>query len=340
MKKLCRFLVVAFILFLSLATVTVAESRGFGARALGMGGAFTAVADDATAAYWNPAGLSQVRVFSVTPSLGLKGDPQEALDAFDLYRQSGIPTLTTGDSALDGMVGLNLNGLGFNVMAYSDLYVVDNAGEKVGTADGSVTASISLAREFTDVLAVGANVKYLHTKGLQVYNDQNNPAVPERNYVEKFDASGLAFDVGALFKLGDVVRAGAVLRNLGSDLDFDGDRRNYVDQGVTSYAYSEELPTSLSMGVAVSPPLTGLLVAADVERFLETDEMVYRVGLEKTVLGLVKLRAGAGKSSLGDELALSAGVGFQAGPAMVDLAVVGDNEEGIDMGYLSAGFQL
>lgn len=33
---------------------------GFGARAMGMGGAFTAVADDATAASWNPAGLSQM----------------------------------------------------------------------------------------------------------------------------------------------------------------------------------------------------------------------------------------------------------------------------------------
>lgn len=33
---------------------------GFGARALGMGGAFIAIADDATAASWNPAGLSQL----------------------------------------------------------------------------------------------------------------------------------------------------------------------------------------------------------------------------------------------------------------------------------------
>lgn len=33
---------------------------GVGARALGMGGAFSAVADDATAAYWNPAGLAEL----------------------------------------------------------------------------------------------------------------------------------------------------------------------------------------------------------------------------------------------------------------------------------------
>lgn len=30
---------------------------GVGARALGMGGAFAAVADDSTAVYWNPAGI-------------------------------------------------------------------------------------------------------------------------------------------------------------------------------------------------------------------------------------------------------------------------------------------
>jgi hypothetical protein len=34
---------------------------GAGARGLGMGGAFTAVADDGSAASFNPAGLSQLR---------------------------------------------------------------------------------------------------------------------------------------------------------------------------------------------------------------------------------------------------------------------------------------
>jgi hypothetical protein len=36
-------------------------SIGVGARALGMGGAFVALADDGTAAYWNPAGLSLLK---------------------------------------------------------------------------------------------------------------------------------------------------------------------------------------------------------------------------------------------------------------------------------------
>ena len=35
-------------------------SVGAGARALGMGGAFVAVADDGTAAYWSPGGLSSL----------------------------------------------------------------------------------------------------------------------------------------------------------------------------------------------------------------------------------------------------------------------------------------
>jgi hypothetical protein len=39
---------------------------GVGARALGMGGAYVAVANDATAGYWNPAGLTGIENFNIS----------------------------------------------------------------------------------------------------------------------------------------------------------------------------------------------------------------------------------------------------------------------------------
>ena len=41
------------------------EQIPFGTRPLGLGGAFTAVADDANAINWNPAGLSVLRRLSL-----------------------------------------------------------------------------------------------------------------------------------------------------------------------------------------------------------------------------------------------------------------------------------
>ena len=41
-------------------TISNFSAFGFGARAMGFGNAFTAIADDPTAVYWNPAGLDYV----------------------------------------------------------------------------------------------------------------------------------------------------------------------------------------------------------------------------------------------------------------------------------------
>ncbi len=78
MKWIITFIVVVFSLSVSLAwgqitqTVEISSSPnpvGSGARALGMGGAFIGVADDATAASWNPAGLIQLE----TPEVSIVG---------------------------------------------------------------------------------------------------------------------------------------------------------------------------------------------------------------------------------------------------------------------------
>ena len=43
-----------------------------GPRSMGMGGAFVAVADDATAVYWNPAAITQIKGVDITPFVGAK----------------------------------------------------------------------------------------------------------------------------------------------------------------------------------------------------------------------------------------------------------------------------
>ncbi len=64
---------------------------GAGARALGMGGAFTAIADDATANTWNPAGMAQLE----RPELSLN------IGYYARSTASGGSKETQGDAALD-----------------------------------------------------------------------------------------------------------------------------------------------------------------------------------------------------------------------------------------------
>lgn len=67
---------------------------GVGARALGMGGAFVALADDATASYWNPAGLVQLKQKEVaamyTDQFGLDLGYSFLAYSSPLKRQRGI----------------------------------------------------------------------------------------------------------------------------------------------------------------------------------------------------------------------------------------------------------
>jgi len=66
-------IIAVFALFLPLLlplSVHAQNFGGIGARAEGMGGAFVAVADDASAVYWNPAGLATGATFDLQVSKG------------------------------------------------------------------------------------------------------------------------------------------------------------------------------------------------------------------------------------------------------------------------------
>lgn len=59
---------------------------GVGVRAMGMGGAFTGIADDFSAAFWNPAGLAQIRHYEVYMSFQNNDFQNDATQAGEATR--------------------------------------------------------------------------------------------------------------------------------------------------------------------------------------------------------------------------------------------------------------
>ena len=99
-----------------------------------MAGAFVAVADDATAAYWNPAGLATGRLLSANI------DHREA----------------EGDTG--GFVGLSMP-----VVALSYYRLRFSSRQDPGTVVVSThNAGLSLAQSLTDVIAVGTTLRFSH----------------------------------------------------------------------------------------------------------------------------------------------------------------------------------
>ena len=193
-----RVMVASLALVMVLSAVVLADGigafsafkNGIGARALAMGGAFVAVADDATATLWNPAGLAQLddtRLAGMSTDLYGLGITHQYIGAVTTFANLGI-------------------GLGWE-RASIDGQLLDEGGVQGGTFTWVEQAIVgSLATNVLDVAMAGANVKYyLADNGLGEA------------------ASGFGFDLGLLVSLGDMFVIGVNAMDLaGSTLSWDG----------------------------------------------------------------------------------------------------------------------
>jgi len=192
-----RIAVASLALILVLSAVALADGigafsafkNGVGARALAMGGAFVAVADDATAMLWNPSGLAQLedtRLTGMSTDLYGLGITHQFIGAVTTFANLGI-------------------GLGWE-RASIDGQIVDEGGV-IGGAFTWVEQAIigSLATNVLDVAMAGANVKYyLADDGLGE------------------GATGFGFDLGLLVSLGDMFVIGVNAMDLaGSSISWD-----------------------------------------------------------------------------------------------------------------------
>jgi hypothetical protein len=157
-------------LLLMVSTSAFAQSEApVGVRAAGMGGAFTAVADDGSAAYWNPAGFATGSFFSLV------------LDTNQLDRRSGW------------LLALGTPPLGLSY--YRTAIAEEKNGRNTLVAHH---AGVSLVQSLGGRLAVGTTLKLVH--GIV------SPAEGVSTSTNKFDADIGVMATGALAQLGLSVR--------------------------------------------------------------------------------------------------------------------------------------
>jgi hypothetical protein len=147
------------------------EKIGMGARAAGMGDAFAAVADDATAMYWNPAGLVLARgtEFSLTHTVWLQGISDEYFAFTQNLKRDGafggsLEYLGTGtfSGTLENSDG-SYGGVGNNVSASTYMGSAAYA-QRLGNWFGGDFFKASIVG--IEVLAVGQNVSNVGNSGI------------------------------------------------------------------------------------------------------------------------------------------------------------------------------
>jgi len=125
-------------------------SIGVGARALAMGGAFCAVADDASAIYWNPAGMTSIKGAEVS--------------SIKLIDQAGIDSNYTYVSlAYNSGENTGTFGLSFLTQAFNNIVLTDSQGKQVGgtTSLNDNIAYAAYAKRINAWLSAGVTAKVL-----------------------------------------------------------------------------------------------------------------------------------------------------------------------------------
>ena len=259
-----------------------------GERALGMAGAFVAVADDATAVYWNPAGLVSGQPLGMTVGWARSESGNQEGPA--------IPGVVRGDRRF---TSLGTWPLGVSYGAFSTSRV---------DADGASSVQVHTLRTrqlgatvlqtIVDGLVAGATVNYL--RGSVVSSTPGDVSADDA-----FDAAG---DL-------DADSHGTMDIDLGLMADFQQVRIGFTWKNLRSVSFTSdddvvfELPRQARLGVAVLPT-DGVTLAVDID--LNTVDLrgdlrrLVALGGEIRLASAVTARSGVRWNLEGDRRAVGA----------------------------------
>ncbi|MBU0665291.1 MAG: outer membrane protein transport protein [Proteobacteria bacterium] len=228
------------------------STPGQGSRALGMGGAFTAMADDGAAIYYNPAGMSQIDETLIEAGITLISPEIRYTRPDGVTEQSTKsalgPTLFITHGITDRLSG----GLGIYTPYARDAEFSDDP------ANGFLAQRSKMVRtDLSTVISYKMNHDLSLGGGLIIgfsEIDQSIPAGPAFRIKDKMDGIGYGGIAGLLWRANEYLKAGLTYRTSMS-VEHDGERIMAAgDAETTSAARSEvHYPASLGFGIALTP---------------------------------------------------------------------------------------
>ncbi len=229
------------------------KDSGWGTRPAGMGGAFVAIADDANAPLWNPAGIAQVKQYEASFMYA------RLFSGLKLY--AGEDTTTLGlnyFSFICPTERMGAFGLSWARFASTKLYKED-------------TLSVSYARKINDfapkmvpVVFLGMNLKYLNHGYTLDERTVDDPVFEDGD-----SAGACAVDLGVLVKpqKDSPVSLGLSLKNI-----------NQPDVGLdnSEYKLKDEVPLEMRAGIAYRGNACRIFNFLNIEGFIPAFDFTYR----------------------------------------------------------------
>jgi hypothetical protein len=198
---------------------------GTGAKSQAMGGAYVGLADDATALYYNPAGLTTLDqkslVYDELLNKPLNPSPQNRFTA------SYINSLLDFQFGYIGYVreidSVSAMGASISYQNYGTFTRLDATGVETGTFGASDFAfGLTYSKRIAPRFSAGVTGKFIYEK------------------IDNYSSTGLAADLGLMYLLtpDGTTRVGLALTNLGAQL-----------KGL-SQTHKDKLPTKIAAGIS------------------------------------------------------------------------------------------
>lgn len=252
---------------------------GVGARAEALGGAFVAIADDASALYWNPAGIIKI------PNLSLQVSKTDwfvgtKFNALDLVVP--VPIISSA-------IGFHVAMLDYGTNPVRSIFRPEGTGEFYDASD--LIAGLYWAMGITDRVNVGLGVKYFQQT---IWHVKGNVMALDASILFDTPLKGLRLG-GAISNLGPEFSLSG--RDLLRIMDVDGRKETYFNNDNVPISLATEsypLPLLFRFGLSYTWNFNdnnALLIAGNLNTPSNDDESL-DIGSEIKFINVAFLRAG------------------------------------------------